>query len=145
MCASAGSVFSSTGLFQCEVTSILLLLFIITTILVVIIIGSCMVFFSFKVSSFASVLPQVMRNRDMEERLPTLGDKKKFRKWRQSCLTGEAVVEELVALDMLVERGPDWCYDGDSDDDMTPEDGGPQGGSLRTSIESKHSGILGSS
>lgn len=70
---------------------------------------------------------QVMRNRDMEERLPTLGDKKKFRKWRQSCLTGEAVVEELVALDMLVERGPDWCYDGDSDDDMTPEDGGPQG------------------
>ncbi|CAK9040939.1 unnamed protein product [Durusdinium trenchii] len=70
---------------------------------------------------------EVMRDRKIEEKLANLGEKKKFRKWRQTRLTGEAVVEELVALDMLVERGPDWCYDGDSDDEYTPEDGGPQG------------------
>eukprot|EP00438_Fugacium_kawagutii_P009703 Skav230834 [mRNA] locus=scaffold3318:122228:128753:+ [translate_table: standard] len=69
----------------------------------------------------------VMRDKRMEERLTNAEDKIKFRHLRQDFLAGEAVVEELVALDMLVARGADWCYDGDSDDDITPEDGGPEG------------------
>lgn len=70
---------------------------------------------------------KVRRDRRIEESLPTQEDKKKFRHLRQEILAGEAVVEELVALEMLVSRGSDWCYDADSDDDLTPEDGGPQG------------------
>ncbi|CAK9040994.1 unnamed protein product [Durusdinium trenchii] len=70
---------------------------------------------------------EVRRDRRIEESLPTQEDKKKFRHLRQEILAGEAVVEELVALEMLVSRGSDWCYDADSDDDLTPEDGGPQG------------------
>jgi len=56
-------------------------------------------------------------------KLPVAWHRMRFQQWRHKQLAGENVTEELVTLGSFVERGPDWCYDADSDDDITPEDG----------------------
>eukprot|EP00971_Amphidinium_carterae_P338522 6475893-Amphidinium_carterae.1 len=56
--------------------------------------------------------------------LPVGWHRIRFQQWRQKRLVGELVTEELVTLGAFVERGPGWRYDPDSDDDITPADGG---------------------